>query len=168
MAKICRRCAKNVKQAAEFKRLCIKSDTERKTISNERFLWFTELQSLKITESIEVTEAVTPSNEQINQKNDKIADPELNDLLLEGNDILAEIEKYEKNLDLPPLITTQQSINHELNKTNINNFIEYLTYEQLNEVTNDILELLNINDFQNGKKLNTTLVTRDQNIVLRI
>lgn len=143
--------------------MCIKSDTERKKISNERFLWFTELQSLKITESIEVTEAITTSNEQSNQNNDNGKDIEIENLLLEGNDILAEIENYEKNLHAT---TNQQSINHELNKTTINDFIEYLTYEQLNEVTNDILELLNINDFVNEKKINNILVTRDQNVVI--
>lgn len=143
--------------------MCIKSDTERKKISNERFLWFTELQSLKITESIEVTEAITTSNEQSNQNNDNGKDIEIENLLLEGNDILAEIENYEKNLHPT---TYQQSINHELNKTTINDFIEYLTYEQLNEVTNDILELLNINDFVNEKKINNILVTRDQNVVI--
>ncbi|KAL7031233.1 hypothetical protein ACKWTF_006940 [Chironomus riparius] len=151
VAKICRRCVKNIKQAAEFKRLCIKSDTERKKISNERFLWFTELQNLKITDSIDVTEAVSVSNEKNTENDNNSEDPELEDLLLEGNDILAELEKYEKNLNELHL-HDPASISNE-NRTTVNDFIEYLTYEQLNQVTNDILELLNINDFVNGYTL---------------
>lgn len=100
------------------------------------------------------------------QNNEENKDPELEDLLLEGNDILAEIENYEKNLDTAQLLNYRTDTINELNNTNVNDFIEFLTYEQLTEVSNDILELLNINYFENGTKLNNTIKARDQNTVI--
>ena len=100
------------------------------------------------------------------QNNEENKDPELEDLLLEGNDILAEIENYEKNLDTAKLLNYRTDTINELNNTNVNDFIEFLTYEQLTEVSNDILELFNINYIENEKKLNNTIKARDQNTVI--
>jgi len=107
--------------------------------------------------------AVNGLNEQNNEHN---KDPELEDLLLEGNDILAEIENYEKNLDTTQVLNYRTDTINELNNTNVNDFIEFLTYEQLTEVSNDILELFNINYFENGKILNNTIKARDQNTMI--
>ena len=103
-----------------------------------------------------MTETVSASNEQNGKNNSNSKDPELEDLLMEGNDILAEIEKYEMNLTELHILDPASKSN--VNRTNVNDFIEYLTYEQLNQVTNDILELLNINDFTNERKLNNTIL----------
>jgi hypothetical protein len=110
-----------------------------------------------------VIEAAIISNGQNNENN---KDPELEDLLMEGDDILAEIENYEKNLDTARVLHNQTATNNEFNYTNVNDFIEFLTYEQLTEVSNDILELLNINYNENGEKLSSIVKPRDQNTVI--
>lgn len=143
-ARICRRCAKNIKQSADFKRLCIQSDNNAKQTSSERCLWFSELQKLKLHESI-ITESTNLNHAAGQTLIDENVTSELDDIVIEANLLIAEIDKFAMNQKPATL-----SFNEPLD------FIECLNDEQLRELTNCISEqILKCDPFGRQTNLST-------------
>lgn len=100
---ICRKCEKYVLQAAELKRMYLKSNENfRRMLNNERYLWYENLRKLKSTSLLESTEEQLPQKANAPEKtsdlnNSKIVD-QVQSKLIATSSIAPLLEPTEEQL----------------------------------------------------------------------
>lgn len=114
--------------------MCIQSNNHSKQTSNERILWFSELQKLKVNELGFLSESIELTNHLSGLEHlSKNVDPVLHEIVLEANLIMAEIDNFEKYQEAPQF--------SQVHTENISfDFIEHLDADQLGELTHFVKE----------------------------
>ncbi|KAG5683204.1 hypothetical protein PVAND_012500 [Polypedilum vanderplanki] len=137
-ALICKRCIKSLKQAVEFKKLCIESTLTFKKTSNEHYEWFNNYRSLKVnsTEKVPETREICHQSPFVSDERfkDYLADSIINEPLQSNN------ENVEDTVQFSQIEDAKSNDNDESHL----NFIDNLTDQQLEELTIEISNLIQL------------------------
>lgn len=144
---ICKTCKKLSTICADFKKKCIRADNNSKRNSIERFLWSENLSKLRVHQPVEdeiATTIETIIETPILQENEM--------------DILQQIEEVPVMIENPLNVKNNEKIERKIDK---------LSCQQIEELTGEISNLLNIEFHENEQFRFIRRLTRNSNTITK-